>query len=47
MSIFIHDCIEGQQNKHINKKIQTEQYKHFQKNLHTLIIEYKWTQKAL
>ena len=23
MSIFIHDCIECQQNKHINKKIQT------------------------
>ena len=23
MSIFIHDCIECQQNKHINQKIQT------------------------
>ena len=47
MSIFIHDCIECQQNKHINQKIQTAQYKHFLKKPHILTIEYQWTQKDL
>ena len=47
MSIFIHDCIECQQNKHINQKIQTQQYKHFQKMLQISITEYQWIQKDL
>ena len=32
MSIFIHDCIECQQNKHINKKNQTATKQTFSKN---------------
>ena len=32
MSIFIHDCIECQQNKHINQKIQTASIKRFSEN---------------
>ena len=32
MSIFIHDCIECQQNKHINKKIQTATIQTFSEN---------------
>ena len=32
MSIFIHDCIECQQNKHINQKIQTATKQTFSKN---------------
>ena len=32
MSIFIHDCIECQQNKHINQKIQTATIQTFSKN---------------
>ena len=41
MSIFIHDCIECQQNKHIN------QYKHFQKIPDFSTTEDKWLQKDL
>ena len=47
MSIFIHDCIECQQNKHIIQKIRTAQYRHFQKVLHISITEYQWIQKDL
>ena len=49
MSIFIHDCIECQQNKQIIQKIQTAtyKYKHFRKLLHISTIEYQWIQKAL
>ena len=53
MSIFIHDCIECQQNKHINQKLQTasiqnlQNYKPSQKMLHILITEYQWIQKDL
>ena len=47
MSIFIHDCIECQQNKHINQKIQTATIQKFQKMLHISTIEYQWIQKAL
>ena len=47
MSIFIHDCIECQQNKHINQKIQTASIQHSQKMLHILITEYQWIQKDL
>ena len=32
MSIFIHDCIESQQNKHIDKKIQTASIQTFSEN---------------
>ena len=32
MSIFIHDCIECQQNKHINHKIQTATIQTFSEN---------------
>ena len=32
MSIFIHDCIECQQNKHINQKIQTATIETFSEN---------------
>ena len=32
MSIFIHDCIECQQNKHINQKIQTASIQTFSEN---------------
>ena len=32
MSIFIHDCIECQQNKHINRKIQTASIQTFSEN---------------
>ena len=32
MSIFIHDCIECQQNKHINQKIQTATIQTFSEN---------------
>ena len=32
MSIFIHDCIESQQNKHINQKIQTASIQTFSEN---------------
>ena len=32
MSIFIHDCIERQQNKHINQKIQTATIQRFSEN---------------
>ena len=32
MSIFIHDCIECQQNKHINQKIQTAKIQTFSEN---------------
>ena len=32
MSIFIHDCIECQQNKHINRKIQTSTIQTFPEN---------------
>ena len=32
MSIFIHDCIECQQNKHINKKTQTATIHTFSEN---------------
>ena len=32
MSIFIHDCIECQQNKHINRKIQTATIQTFSEN---------------
>ena len=32
MSIFIHDCIECQQNKHINQKIQTASIQIFSEN---------------
>ena len=48
MSIFIHDCIECQQNKHINKKkFKQQQHKHFQKMLHVSITVYQWIQKDL
>ena len=32
MSIFIHDCIECQHNKHINQKIQTATIQTFSEN---------------
>ena len=32
MSIFIHDCIECQQNKHINQKLQTASIQTFSEN---------------
>ena len=32
MSIFFHDCIECQQNKHINQKIQTATIQTFSEN---------------
>ena len=32
MSIFIHDCIECQQNKHINQNIQTASIQTFSEN---------------
>ena len=32
MSIFIHDCIECQQSKHINQKIQTATIQTFSEN---------------
>ena len=32
MSIFIHDCIECQQNKHINQKVQTATIQLFSEN---------------
>ena len=32
MSIFIHDCIECQQNKNINQKIQTASIQTFSEN---------------
>ena len=32
MSIFIHDCIECQQNEHINQKIQTATIQTFSEN---------------
>ena len=47
MSIFIHDCIECQQSKHIKQKFKLQQYKHFQKMHHISNIEYQWIQKAL
>ena len=47
MSIFIHDCIECQQNKHINQKFKQQQYKHFQKMLRISNTEYQWIQKDL
>ena len=47
MSIFIHDCIECQQNKHINQKIQLHPYKHSPKMLHISTTEYQWIQKDL
>ena len=50
MSIFIHGCIECQQNKHINQKIQTASIQTFSENTSyftILPIEYQWTQKDL
>ena len=47
MSIFIHDCIECQQNKHINRKFKPRPNKHSQKMLHISIIENQWTRKDL
>ena len=32
MSIFIHDCIECQQNKHVNQQIQTSTIRTFSQN---------------
>ena len=32
MSIFIHDCFEYQQNKHINQKLQTASIQTFSEN---------------
>ena len=47
MSIFIHDCIECQQNKQINQKIQTASIQTFSENASYLITEYQWIQKDL
>ena len=50
MSILIYDCIECQQNKHINQKLQTASIQTFSENepsLHILITEYQWIQKDL
>ena len=41
MSIFIHDCIECQQNKHIIQKIQTATIQTFSEMLRILITEYQ------
>ena len=32
MDVFIHDCIECEQNKHINQKIQTPTIQTFSEN---------------
>ena len=45
MSLFIHDCV-NKTNK-ITKKFKLQQYKHFQKMLRILTIDYQWIQKAL
>ena len=47
MSIFIHDFIECQENKHNNQKFKQQQYKPFQKMLHISITEYQLIQKDL
>ena len=48
MSLFIHHCIKClQQNKQINRKIQTATDKQFQEMLRVLINEHQWIQKDL
>ena len=47
LSIFIHDCIECQRNKHFNMKIQTAPTQSFQNMLHLLTIAFQWTLKDL
>ena len=48
MWIFIHDCIECQQNKQIiEKKFKLQRYKLFQKMPRISFIEYQWIQKDL
>ena len=47
MSIFIYDCIECQQNKHINQKLQTASIQTFSENASFLNTEYQWIQKDL
>ena len=46
LSIFIHDCIECQRNKHFNMKIQTAPHNLFQNMLHLSTIEFQWTLKG-
>ena len=51
LSIFIHDCVEGQRNRHlkiaINMKIQTAPHNHSQNMLHLSITAFQWTLKDL
>ena len=47
LSIFIHDCIECQRNKHFNMKIQTAPHNHFQNMLHLSTIDFQWILKDL
>ena len=47
LSIFIHDCLECQRNKHFNMKINTALYNIFQNMLLPSTIVYHWIPKAL
>ena len=47
LSIFIHDCIECQRNKHFNKKFKLLLHNPFQNMLHPSITVFQWTLKDL
>ena len=47
LSIFIHDCLECQKNKHFNMKSQTAPHNRFQNTLLSSITESQWIPKDL